>query len=72
MAGKHLKALAKDDANIEIEEIAILASPVSFMESGIRMIPALVIGEEILSSIYLNKQTIRDFISRHKEQNRTP
>ncbi len=72
LAGKYLRAAIREDSTIDVEEVDILSSPVRFMETGIRMIPALVIGKETLSSIYLNRKSIEAFISRHKERNRKP
>ncbi len=72
LAGKYLRAAIKEDSTIDVEEVDILSSPLRFMETGIRMIPALVIGKETLSSIYLNRKSIEDFISRHKKNNRKP
>ncbi|WP_457578094.1 hypothetical protein [Desulfomarina sp.] len=72
LAGKYLRAIIGEDRNIDVEEVDIMSSPLRFMETGIRMIPALVIGKETLSSIYLNRKSIEDFISRHKEKLRRP
>ena len=72
LAGKHLRAAVRGDSTIEVEEVDILNSPRRFMETGIRMIPALAIGKETLSSIYLSKKSIEDFISLHKKNNRKP
>jgi len=55
------------DTTIEVEEIDILSHPKRAINDGIRMIPALRIGEQMISSIFLTREKITDFI----ENNRT-
>ena len=66
LARKYLREIVGDDPDIQIEEVDILGSPQRCLQNGIRMVPALVVGEDKLSSIFLNKKTIASFISRHR------
>lgn len=62
MARKHLRALCADKPHVEIEEVELLTSPGRILRDGIRMIPALKIGEEVLSGLHLSQQAIADFL----------
>jgi glutaredoxin-related protein len=66
LARKFLQQLAAADPSIEIEEIDILASPRRTWRDGIRMIPAVKIGDDIASGLYLSKNDIAGFIARHR------
>lgn len=62
LAGKHLKALRATYPHLQIEEVEILTSPHRAWREGIRMVPALRIGEHILSGVFLNKKAVFDFV----------
>lgn len=66
LAKKNLLGITGNDPDIQIEEVDILGSPQRCLQDGIRMVPALVVGEDKLSGIFLNKKTIESFISRHR------
>ena len=66
-AKKHLKALSTAYPHLRIEEVDILASPRRAWQEGIRMVPALKIGNRILSGVYLGKKAIYDFIDPKKQ-----
>jgi len=66
LAKKYLAEIAENDPEIQIEEVDIIGSPRRCLQDGIRMVPALMIGEDKLSGIFLNKKAIKTFIDRHK------
>lgn len=61
---KHLTHLVKDLPDTTIETIDIAAHPLKSWKDGIRMIPAIKIGEEVLSSIYLSKKELITFVNK--------
>jgi hypothetical protein len=68
IAKKALLELAGNNPDIHIEEVDIFTSPGKFRDAGITMIPAIKIGDKILSSFFLRRNTIRKFVeqSDHK------
>jgi len=66
LAGKYLSAIIGDDPAVQIEEVDILGSPKRCRQDGIRMIPAIVIGKDKLSGIFLSRKAIEAFINLHK------
>ncbi len=66
LAKKHLYTLKKEYPDIEIDEVDILTSPGKVRKAGIKMIPAIVIDGRVLSSIYLSRQKIAEFIHSSK------
>ena len=64
IAGKHLQAVCANDPHIQIEEVELLTSPLRTWRDGIRMVPALKVGDTILSGIYLSHEVITDFVTR--------
>jgi glutaredoxin len=66
MAGRHLRALSAEISDVTVEEIDIFTSPRRAWRDGIRMVPALKIGEKVLSGLYLSRETIADFLAREK------
>lgn len=45
-----------------VTEVDIVSHPVNAWQDGIRMIPALVAGEKMLSGVYLGSSRIREFL----------
>lgn len=66
MAGKHLRAQSAENPDFDVEEVDILRSPRRAWRDGIRMVPALRVGEKVLSGLYLRRETISDFLAREK------
>lgn len=62
MARRYLAELQQEDSSLEVEEIDILSSPRRSFRDGIRMIPAVRSGDQILGSVFLTKAQITDFI----------
>lgn len=65
MAQKYLRQIALDDSAISIEEVDVLLSPGRAWKEGVRMIPALQIDNDLKSALYLNKESIMEFITMH-------
>jgi len=56
---EHLRTLQPD---IELELVDILTSPRRAFRDGVRMIPAIRIGDRFLSGLYLNRESIAAFL----------
>jgi hypothetical protein len=68
MARKHLYETIRQQPGITVNEIDILSSPRATWKAGIRMIPAIQIEGEVLSSLYLNRKAITRFVSERLQQ----
>ncbi|EKD35233.1 MAG: Glutaredoxin 2 [uncultured bacterium] len=66
LARKYLQQLASADSSLRIEEVDALLSPRQAWQDGIRMIPAVKIGDQILSGLYLSRDDIAAFIARQR------
>lgn len=62
-AKKAILASIKDHPEWHIEEIDILTSPGKAFRAGITMIPAIKIGDKKLSSLYLSRKDIEQFLT---------
>jgi hypothetical protein len=66
----YLRQLIAGDATIMVEEIDIFLEPKKAFAAGVRMIPAIVVGENMLSGIWLTPQKIRNFLTVSCPQNK--
>lgn len=64
MADRALTKILKDYPDIKVEKIDIVTNPARAWNDGIRMIPALKSGNEILSGVLLNEDEIRTFVQK--------
>lgn len=62
MARKHLLALIDGHPDLHLEEREILSSWKDTRSAGIGMIPAIRVGDSILSGVYLNRAGIEQFL----------
>ncbi|MBB5348820.1 hypothetical protein JWG42_07465 [Desulfoprunum benzoelyticum] len=62
MARKHLLDLTHDRPDLIVEDREILRDPIAAGRDGITMIPAIRIGDTVLSGIYLHRHRIEDFL----------
>lgn len=62
MAGKALRELTQNRPELIIEERELFLQPFQALHDGITMIPALKIGDQKLSGIYLSKDNISRFL----------
>lgn len=63
LAQKYLLAVCSAQPDIQIEEVECMKSPLQTWQEGIRMVPAVKIGDNILSGLYLNKESIANFVA---------
>jgi hypothetical protein len=63
LARKHLLAACATHANLQIEEVELITSPLQTWRDGIKMVPALKVGETVLSGLYLSEEAIADFVA---------
>ena len=61
----HLQKLLGDPLPDTVVLIDVLKHPVKTWQDGIRMIPALKCGEEVLSGITLSREKMASFLDRH-------
>lgn len=62
LARKYLSLLTRGIPNLQIEEREVFFSPLKAAKEGIRMIPAIKVGEQVLSGAVLTKGQIRNFL----------
>jgi hypothetical protein len=60
---RELKKIQEEHPELEVEEIAVVANPLTSWQDGIRMIPTLIKGEKKLSGVFLTSKQIKDFLS---------
>ena len=63
LAKKHLLAVCSAHPHLEVEEVELVTSPLRTWRDGIKMVPALKVGDNVLSDLYLSKKAITDFIA---------
>ncbi len=62
MVSRVLKKLNNELGNLDIQEVDVLRHPRTALQAGITMIPALQMGEQRISGLFLSEQKIRDFL----------
>lgn len=62
---RELTRLRQEYPELEVEEIDVVFSPLQAWCSGIRMIPALKAGDDILAGFLLRAKQIRQFVTGH-------
>ena len=65
LARKWLSELTRNVPDLHIDEREVLHSPRQILHEGIRMIPAIRIGDQILSGAVLTKRKINDFLRKN-------
>jgi hypothetical protein len=66
LVGLTLKKIAAAQPDLEIETVEIAVSPVRAWEDGIRMIPAIRCGTQILAAFKLSGPSIISFLDRNR------
>jgi predicted DsbA family dithiol-disulfide isomerase len=66
LARKWLKELSRENRDLDIIEIDVLAHPVQTWKAGVRLIPTIKSGVTNLSGIYLSKNAITTFLASMK------
>lgn len=67
---RELNRLRQEYPALKVEEVDVVANPLLAWRSGIRMIPALRTGDELLAGIILKAGEIRRFVDRHLARSR--
>ncbi|MDY0212468.1 MAG: thioredoxin family protein [Desulfuromonadaceae bacterium] len=66
-----LQRLMPEYPQLELGTIEVATRPVETFRAGIRMIPALKCGDEILSGVLLKEEQIREFLNRWSAKQQT-
>jgi|AntRauTorckE6833_2_1112554.scaffolds.fasta_scaffold01919_4 glutaredoxin len=64
-AERILQRLLPEYPHLDMNIIEVATRPIESFRAGVRMIPAVQCGDEILSGMVLDEPQIRDFIERH-------
>lgn len=62
---RELNRLRQEYPTLKVEEVDVVVNPLRAWRSGIRMIPALQAGDELLAGFFLQTEKIRRFVDRH-------
>lgn len=62
-AKKALEECTRSQADVELEYVDIISSPKRVVQDGIKMIPAIKVGNRVLSGIFLTKAQIATFFA---------
>jgi glutaredoxin len=62
-ARRMLLEITRSNKEIEVEEIDVLTHPLKTCSDGIRIFPALKIGDRILGGIFLGRKSMETFIA---------
>jgi hypothetical protein len=63
-AGRSLRDLCRQRPDLRIEEREFLLAPLQALRDGITMIPAIKIGDQVLSGVFLGRNRIAEFLGR--------
>ncbi|MCB2217342.1 hypothetical protein [Desulfofustis glycolicus] len=63
--GKHLDDLLAPEARRRVRRVDVLHQPLRSWRAGVRMIPALACGDELLSGLVLDRDRITAFLAHH-------
>ena len=69
---KHLRTLLGSRYDETVQEINVLQHPALAVKNKIAMVPALVVGDDRLSGIFLSLQAITTFLKTHDITIETP
>ena len=64
-ARRHLQELLGNDYATSVAEINILHHPVKTLENGVKMVPAISYGDDLLSGVLLSSSSIKQFLERN-------
>lgn len=65
---RELTRLRQEHPELEVEELDVVLNPLQAWRSGIRMIPALKAGDDILTGVLLRTEQVRQFVARHLDR----
>lgn len=64
-AGSELKRLKAEYPEIEIETVEVTIHPVRAWRDGVKIFPAIKIGDDVLSGVFLTRERVRRFVEEH-------
>jgi hypothetical protein len=64
MAGRALRELTRQRPDLLIEEREFFLAPLQALRAGVTMIPAIRVGDEVLSGLILGRDSIAEFLRR--------
>ena len=67
---KHLRNFLGDSYSVYVKEINVAMNPLKAWGGGIRMVPALTCGEDLLSGVILTRKSLEQFLERNGYLNR--
>ncbi|PLX95144.1 MAG: hypothetical protein C0620_04590 [Desulfuromonas sp.] len=67
LAHRLLKKIVEQDPQLELETVEVTTNAFNSWNEGIRMVPALKIGEDVLSGLFLDEQRMKKFIDQHRD-----
>jgi len=62
---RELSRLRLEFPALKVKEIDVVLNPLHAWHSGIRMIPALKAGDDLLAGVFLGAEEIRQFVVRY-------
>lgn len=62
-AGKNLAKIASERPGIEIEKVDVITDFSRMRKDGVLLFPALKVGEEKLSGVFLSQEKIENFLT---------
>ena len=62
---KHLQELLGPTYPQTITEINVLTQPAKAVKDKVRLVPALKIDNDLLSGVFLSRQSIKEFLEKH-------
>ncbi|MFA7382259.1 MAG: hypothetical protein WC001_02295 [Desulfurivibrionaceae bacterium] len=65
LVSRILKKIVADSPHLELESIEVATSLTRFRQTGIKTVPAIRIGNDVLTGIILTPRSIRRFIYQH-------
>jgi len=60
-----LKKIVADSPHLELETVEVATNLTRFRQAGIKTVPAIRVGNEILTGLILTPRKIRCFIEQH-------
>lgn len=65
LVDRALTKLQRKYPDLDIERVDIVTNPKRAWNDGVRMIPALKAGDNILTGLLLSSERVREFVEQH-------
>ncbi len=66
----HLRDLLGDSYATAVKEINVFKIPTGAWKSGVKMVPALTCGDDLISGVILSRKSLEQFLERNNFLNR--